>query len=272
MKDHTAATHPLLLAKRSSEFELVGCADKATARTGPPAYLLERYWWAYAHPNSVRVFEREWLIDAILFGNYNRLRRATVEALGPDYSGRTLQVACAYGSFTPELAQRVGAADGSLDVVDALPVQIANVRRKAAAHPCVRATLMDSATLDFPAGGFDRAVMFMLLHEQPEEWRRRSIAEAARVLRPGGRLVVTDYARPDWRHPLRYLLPPMLALLEPFALALWQRPIDSFFAGTPLRLAAARRTFFGGLYQLVVLEKSCAAAEGLSPTSAPTNN
>ena len=29
----------------------------------------------------------------------------------------------------------------------------------------------------------------------------------------------------------------------------------SFFAGLPLRLAAPRRTFFGGLYQLVVWEK-----------------
>jgi len=203
----------------------------------------------------VRVFEREWLINAILFGNYNRLRRATIEALGPDYSGRTLQMACAYGSFTPELAQHVGAADGSLDVIDALPVQIDNVRRKAAEHSCVRATLMDAAALDFAECTFDRVALFMLLHEQPEEWRRHTIAEAARVLKPGGRLVATDYARPDWRHPLRYLLPPMLALLEPFALALWQRPIESYFAEAPVRFAAPHRTFFGGLYQLVVLEK-----------------
>jgi len=40
------------------------------------------------------VFEREGLINAILFGNYHRLRRATIDALGPDYSRRTLQVAC----------------------------------------------------------------------------------------------------------------------------------------------------------------------------------
>ena len=140
-------------------------------------------------------------------GNYDRLRRATIEALGPDYSGHTLQLACAYGSFTPELAQRVGAAGGSLDVIDALPVQIDNVRRKAAEHSCVRATLMDAAALDFEECTFDRVVLFMLLHEQPEEWRRHTIAEAARVLKPGGDLWSTDYARPDWRHPLRYLLP-----------------------------------------------------------------
>ena len=257
MTDRISATHPLSVSARlRSECESLGGADNAE-RWMPPAYLLERSpsWWAYAHPISVRVFEREWLINAILFGNYDRLRRATLEALGPDYSGRTLQVACAYGGFTPELAQRVGAAGGSLDVIDALPAQIDNVRRKAAEHPCVRATLMDSAALDFRERAFDRVVMFMLLHEQPEEWRRRTIAEAARVLKLGGRLVATDYARPDWRHPLRYLLPPALALLEPFALALLRRPIESFFAGAPLRFAAPHRTFFGRLYQLVVLEK-----------------
>jgi ubiquinone/menaquinone biosynthesis C-methylase UbiE len=240
---------------RCSKPESRGGADAFGIRSGPPRYLLRHYWWAYARPFSVRVFERDWLINAILFGNYDRLRHATIEALGPDYSGRTLQLACAYGGFTPQLAQRVGAAGGSLDVIDALPVQIENVRRKASAHACVRATLMDSAALDFREGTFDRVVLFMLLHEQPEEWRRRTIAEAARVLKPGGRLVVTDYARPDWRHPLRYLLPPMLMLLEPFALALLQRPVESFFAGAPLRFAATRRAFFGGLYQLAVLEK-----------------
>jgi ubiquinone/menaquinone biosynthesis C-methylase UbiE len=240
---------------RCKQSESLGSMDTPAARSDPPSYLLRWYWWAYAHPISVRVFEREWLINAILFGNYDRLRSATIEALGPDYSGRTLQMACAYGSFTPELAQRVGAAGGSLDVIDALPVQIDNVRRKAAKHSCVRATLMDAAALDFPECTFDRVAMFMLLHEQPEEWRRHTIAEAARVLKPGGRLVVTDYARPDWRHPLRYLLPPMLALLEPFALALWQRPIESFFSEAPMRFAAPHRTFFGGLYQLVMLER-----------------
>jgi len=227
--------------------------DAKAGRARPPEYLLEAYWWAYAHPNAVRFFEREWLINAILWGNYRRLSRAAIEALGPTYDGRTLQVACAYGDFTAQLTRRVEADAGSLDVIDVLPVQIANVRRKLRGQ--VRATLMDSAELTFADGEFDRAVLYLLLHEQPDEWRKRTLAEAARVLTPGGRLVVVDYAKPDWRHPLRYLFPPVLAMLEPFALDLWRRPIESFFAGLPLRVAAPRMTFFGGLYQLVVWEK-----------------
>ena len=41
-----------------------------------PAYLEQTYWWAYVHPWAVRVFEREWLVNMILWGNYARLRDA----------------------------------------------------------------------------------------------------------------------------------------------------------------------------------------------------
>ena len=33
-----------------------------------PSYLEQVYWWAYVHPNAVHVFERDWLVNAILFG------------------------------------------------------------------------------------------------------------------------------------------------------------------------------------------------------------
>ena len=39
-----------------------------------PRYLESVYWWAYVHPRAVDVFEREWLVNAILFGHYARLR------------------------------------------------------------------------------------------------------------------------------------------------------------------------------------------------------
>ena len=39
-------------------------------------YLKRHYWWAYVHPNAVRVFERDWLVNLILWGNYPRLRNA----------------------------------------------------------------------------------------------------------------------------------------------------------------------------------------------------
>src|ERR1041385_3758962 len=103
------------------------------ARTGDgsvPDYLTAHYWWAYVHPNAVKVFERQWLVNLILWGNYRRLRDAALEELGESLPGRTLQVACVYGDLTCRLSDRVSQTAGALDVVDVLPVQLANLQRK----------------------------------------------------------------------------------------------------------------------------------------------
>ena len=97
-----------------------------------PHYLESVYWWAYVHPRAVHLFEREWLVNSILFGNYGRLRDAALDELGaPTIPGRTLQVACVYGNLTRRLCERM-ASDASLDVVDILPVQLQNLAGKLA--------------------------------------------------------------------------------------------------------------------------------------------
>ena len=220
-----------------------------------PAYLEKVYWWTYVRPWAVRFFERQWLVNAILFGNYVRLRDAALDMLGAELPGRTLQIACVYGDMTRRLADRVAAGDGRLDVVDVLPVQIENLRNKLPAALPVRGLVQDSAALSFPDGRYDRAILFFLLHEQPEDWRRKTLSEAFRVVRPGGRIVIVDYAQPKWWHPFRYILPPALALLEPFALDLWRSPIQSFLRPSTTLRGLKRRSVFGGLYQAVVIER-----------------
>ncbi len=36
---------------------------------GVPYYLKTHYWWAYVHPRAVKLFERQWLTNLILWGN-----------------------------------------------------------------------------------------------------------------------------------------------------------------------------------------------------------
>jgi ubiquinone/menaquinone biosynthesis C-methylase UbiE len=105
--------------------------------------------------------------------------------------------------------------------------------------------------LKLPDASYDRALVFFLLHEQPREWRERTLSEVLRVLKPGGKLIIVDYARPRWWHPLRYLFPILLAKLEPFALDLWREEITTWLLGS-CEANVNKRLFFGGLYQLVV--------------------
>jgi SAM-dependent methyltransferase len=85
----------------------------------------------------------------------------------------------------------------------------------------------------------------------PETPGQRTLSEVLRVVKPGGKVIIVDYARPRWWHPLRYLFPILLANLEPFALDLWREEITGWLPGS-CEANAHRRLFFGGLYQLVV--------------------
>lgn len=219
-----------------------------------PNYLEKHYWWAYVHPNAVRVFERQWLVNSILWGNFQRLRDAALEVLGRPIRGRTLQVACVYGDLTERLLAR-HAPDAQVDVVDILRVQLDNLARKLGAEPGLAMRQADSADLGMPDGHYDQVLVFFLLHEQPLATRRRTIAEALRVTRPGGRLVFVDYHRPHPANPMRLVMHPVLRLLEPFALDLWREEITAWLPGNAPPVAIGKRTFFGGLYQLVVMTR-----------------
>lgn len=215
-----------------------------------PSYLSDTYWWAYVHPRAVHVFERQWLVNLILWGNFARLRDAALDALGPRLDGRTLQVACVYGNLTQRLLGRVDPR-GALDVVDILPIQLSNLRRKLPQDPRVSLIQGDSASLQAPAASYDRALLFFLLHEQPSEVRRETIAEALRVVRPGGQVVIVDYHRPNASNPLRWPMWGILRTLEPYALDLWRHEIEQWLpAGLP-PAQLRRQTMFGGLYQML---------------------
>jgi len=217
-----------------------------------PHYLNAHYWWAYIHPTAVQVFERQWLVNLILWGNYARLCDAVMAEMGGSLPGRTLQVACAYGDLTTRLSARV-AAGGLLDIVDVLPIQLSNLRNKLPRHAPVRLLAMDSTNLNLPDASYDRALIFFLLHEQPSQYRERTLSELFRVVKPGGKIIVVDYDLPRWWHPLRYVWRPLLARLEPFALDLWRDEIGKWLPRGGIHVR--KESFFGGLYQKVVIKR-----------------
>jgi len=202
----------------------------------------------------VRLFERQWLVNLILWGNFGRLRDAALDALGEKLAGRTLQIACVYGDLTGRLRARL-TPGGSLDVVDVLRVQLENLARKLPGDPRVGLMLGDSAALDLPAASYDRALLFFLLHEQPEDVRRGTLSEALRTLKPGGRLVIVDYHRPSPRNLLYLPMVAILKTLEPFAMDLWKHEMSEWFPEDSRIHSLEKKTSFGGLYQLLTLTK-----------------
>ncbi len=100
----------------------------------------------------------------------------------PDVRGLAgLDIGCGEGHNTRRLARR-GARVTAVDIAAAF---IAHARAAEAAEPLGIAYLEASAcALPFPAGTFDCAIATMSLMDVPET--ARALAEAHRVLRPGG--------------------------------------------------------------------------------------
>jgi ubiquinone/menaquinone biosynthesis C-methylase UbiE len=218
-----------------------------------PAYLQDTYWWAYLHPKALHFFEREWVVNLILWGNMRKLTRAVLDEMKVQPNSRVLQVACVYGEFSSLLAGHLAKNGSQLDLVDVAPIQLQNARGKLAGHRNVRYHHQDSSALTLPAGSYDQTVVFFLLHEQPEEVRRKTVAEAIRVTRPGGKVIFVDYHGPRRSNPFRYVMKPVLTWLEPFAMDLWRQELTAFMPAAVRPAQLQSDFYFGGLYQKIVL-------------------
>jgi ubiquinone/menaquinone biosynthesis C-methylase UbiE len=218
-----------------------------------PEYLQDTYWWAYLHPKSFYFFEREWVVNLILWGNMKKLTEAVLADLDAGPDSRVLQVACVYGDFSNRLASHLDKNGSHLELVDVAPIQLENAKKKLSGNQNVDFHHQDSSALTFPEASFDQTVVFFLLHEQPGDVRRKTVEEAIRVTDHGGKVIFVDYHGPKRSNPMRYVMKPILSLLEPFAMDLWRDELPAFMPEGIQPDQIESKFYFGGLYQKVVL-------------------
>lgn len=226
-------------------------SDKNKIAPVVPNYLPERYWWAYVRSGAVRFFDRQWLVNLILYGYYGKMRDETFAALGSDLSGNTLQISCCYGNFTPLLADKIKKQGGKLDVIDVLPVQLENLEKKLEPEAPVRLFNMNASSLDIPDKSYDRVVIYFLFHEMPQEYKEKTLSEAFRVLKTGGIIVISDFGKPAKWHPFRYFWLPFLGLLEPFAVSMWNNELEELMPEEMKKHKWEKKKYFGGLFQII---------------------
>lgn len=118
-----------------------------------------------------------------------RLRAWTISALGLKSGQRVLDIGSGTGELARLLAETVGAG-GDVVGVDPNPGMRAEAERRA---PRARFVDGNAYALPFPDASFDAVTCERVFQhlDHPE----KATAEIARVLRPGGRAVVTDT---DW--------------------------------------------------------------------------
>ncbi len=127
-----------------------------------------------------------------------RWRRAVVDQALASTPMTILDVGCGTGTLAVQLACR--AADVRVIGLDGDP----NVLKRAAAKAeaaAVKVELLRGMADSIPLedASVDSATSTLLFHHLAPDTKARVLAEIRRVLRPGGRLVIADYGRPQDR-------------------------------------------------------------------------
>jgi len=142
----------------------------------------------------------EWFFDTFLHrGKLRELRRRTANLARIQPGEKVLDVGCGTGTLAIIVQQRVG-APGRVVGVDPGTRQIARARAKAARRGLpIDFQIGVIEQLAFPDQTFDVVLSSLMMHHLPDDLKRQGLAEIARVLKPGGRLVIADFKRPEGR-------------------------------------------------------------------------
>ncbi|HEY5997890.1 MAG TPA: methyltransferase domain-containing protein [bacterium] len=112
---------------------------------------------------------------------------------------RVADLACGVGRYSVEIAKAVGAR-GVVYAVDLWDEGLETLRRRTVGEGIgnvrpLRGDITERIPLD--DGSVDICLMATVLHDLPPERRGRALSEAARILRPGGTLVLVEFKKVD---------------------------------------------------------------------------
>jgi ubiquinone/menaquinone biosynthesis C-methylase UbiE len=135
-----------------------------------------------------------WFHDTFSFrGRWRKLRQRTVNLARIQPGEQVLDVGCGTGTLAIEVQSRVGRA-GHVAGIDPGTQQIARARSKAARRNLpIDFQIGVIEHLPFPDQTFDVVLSTLMMHHLPKSLKRQGLAEIARVLKPGGRLVIADF-------------------------------------------------------------------------------
>ncbi|NKD86936.1 class I SAM-dependent methyltransferase [Haematospirillum sp. 15-248] len=228
-----------------------------------PTYLRETYAWAYLSPFGTRFFDRQAIVNTILWGNASRLCAWACKEIQP--GSRIMQPAAVYGNFSRKLADAVGPT-GLLDIRDIAPVQVRLTTHKM--QDITHAHVYQHDARQPSKKRYDSVVCFFLLHEVPKQDRPSIVRNLLESLTPSGRCIFIDYHRPARWHPLRPVLSAVFHYLEPYASSMVAHEISHICAGMEGWLWK-KETCFGGLYQKTIAQRRQLTPQDIMKESAP---
>ena len=136
------------------------------------------------------------VFDAVWARYTARFASDLIDLMAPQSGENTLDLAGGTGAAGLKLAERLG-PKGNVTIIDLSPRMLEQAKMNAVTRLLDNVTtrVMDAENLDFPDGSFDLIICsfgIMFFPDVP-----RALAEARRVLKPGGRIGFTVWSVPE---------------------------------------------------------------------------
>ena len=185
--------------KRAGEYQDIPHVDKARF----PAYYRRTFHWqtgGYFSDHSAEVYELG--VELLFRGTADVMRRQVIPPITRAQRAaprgaplRVLDVACGTGRTLHQLARAHPAM--RLYGVDLSPAYVRTARERLRDVAELTLAVDNAERLPWADATFDAVTSVYLFHELPRNARRNVVRELARVVAPGGVVVVEDSAQPS---------------------------------------------------------------------------
>ena len=175
--------------------------DKNTRGTRPRYYLQNFHFQSGGWLTEESAERYDTQVEVLLNGTANAMRRQALPLLHELFAGRDqrqlrlLDIGCGTGRFLDFVKQ----AWPRLQIIglDMSDAYVRHARRHLRRWSRTRFVVGKAEAIPFPDSSQDAVTSIFLFHELPPKVRRSALRECARVLKPGGRLIIQDSLQRD---------------------------------------------------------------------------
>ena len=221
-----------------------------------PDYYMQNFHFqsgGWMTEESAQLYDMQ--VEVLFSGAANAMRRQALPPIAREIAGRdqrdirNADLACGPGTFITQLRRAFPRLPTiALDLSEAY---LQEARRRVGRAPGIYPVVAKAEAIPLADGALELATSIYLFHELPEEVRRAVAAEMARVVRPGGLLVVVDslQAGDEPRYDGLLEIFPQL-FHEPYFKTYLRDPLEAVFEGAGFAVEERTKAFLSKVLQL----------------------